>query len=85
MKLLNTAIENKAYFGLTDDEIKDSIAKYWIDFKAACNTLHDDAINKTMNNVFKLIADHKSIDEWAELLSEVEKVSVPLSPGCGFC
>ena len=73
--MLNTAIENKAYFHLTDDEIRDLIAKYWVDFKTACSSLHDDVINKTMNNVFKLIADYKSIDEWAELLAEVEKVN----------
>lgn len=79
MKLLNTAIENKAYFCLTDDEIKDAIAKYWIDFKAACNSLHDDVINKTMNNVFKIIADHKSIDEWTALLTEVEKVNATVT------
>lgn len=75
VKLLNTAIEHKSYFRLTDDEIKDLIAKYWIDFKIACSSSHDDTINKTMNNVFKLIADYKSNDEWAELLTEVEKVS----------
>lgn len=79
MKLLNTAIENKAYFSLTEDEIKDATEKYWMDFKAACNSSHDDAINKTMNNVFKLIADHKSIDEWTVLLTEVEKVSTTVT------
>lgn len=74
VKLLNTALENKTYFRFTDDEIRDLVAKYWHDFKIACSILHNDAINKTMNNVFKLIADYKSIDEWTELLTEVEKV-----------
>lgn len=77
--MLNTALENKTYFRLTDDEIKDLVAKYWHDFKAACSDSHNDAINKTMNNVFKLIADYKSIDEWTKLLTEVEKVSTLLS------
>lgn len=35
---------------------------------------HEDAVNKTLNTALKLICDHKSMDEWLELLIEVEKV-----------
>lgn len=74
VKLLNTALENKAYLRLTDDEIKELVAKYWFDFKIACSDSHDEAINKTLNTALKLICDHKTVDEWIELLTEVEKV-----------
>lgn len=74
VKLLNTALESKTYLQLTDDEIKELIAKYWIDFKCACGNSHDANVNKTMNSALKLICDHKSMDEWVEVLTEVEKV-----------
>lgn len=74
VRLLNTALENKTHLQLSDAEIKEFVAKYWLDFKAACANSHDDAVNKTLNSALKLICDHKSIDEWIELLTEVEKV-----------
>lgn len=74
MKLLNTVLENKALFQLTDDETKELVTRYWLDFKEACSDSHDDAVNKTLNSALKLICDHKSTDEWIELLTEVEKV-----------
>ncbi|XP_031625322.1 uncharacterized protein LOC116342004 [Contarinia nasturtii] len=73
VRLLNTALENKAYLGLTDEEIKELVAKYWLDFKMACGNSHDVATNKTLNSALKIICDHKSIDEWIKLLTEVEK------------
>lgn len=72
--MLNTALENKAYLRLTDDEIKELVAKYWIDFKIACASTHDDTVNKTLNGALKLICDQATVDEWISLLTEVEKV-----------
>lgn len=74
VKLLNTVLENKTLFQLTDDETKELVTRYWLDFKEACSDSHDDAVNKTLNSALKLICDHKSTDEWIELLTEVEKV-----------
>lgn len=74
VKLLNTAFESKTYLRLTDDEIKELSAKYWLDFKSACGSSHDDVVNKTLSSALKLICDHKGTDEWIELLTEVEKV-----------
>lgn len=47
-----------------------------MDFKAACGNSHDDTVNKTLNSALKLICDHKTTDEWIELLTDVEKVNV---------
>lgn len=74
MKLLNTALENKAYLRLTDDEIKELVAKFWFDFKIACANTHDDVVNKTLNSALKLMCDQATVDEWISLLTEVEKV-----------
>lgn len=75
VKLFNAALENKVLLQFTDDEIKELVTKYWLDFKAACDDSHDDSVNKTLSSALKLICDHKSIDEWIELLTEVEKVT----------
>lgn len=74
VRLLSTALEHKVYLQLTDEEIKELVTKYWLDFKLACGNSHDVAVNKTLNSALKIICDHKSIDEWIELLTEVEKV-----------
>lgn len=71
---MNIALENKVYLRLTNDEIKELVANYWLDFKVACGSLHDEIVNKTLSSGLKLICDHKTIDEWIELLTEVEKV-----------
>lgn len=64
------------YLRLTDDEIKELVAKYWFDFKIACNSSHDDSVNRTLNSALKLICDQATVDEWISLLTEVEKVSI---------
>lgn len=67
------------YLRLTDDEIKELVAKYWFDFKIACNSSHDDSVNRTLNSALKLICDQATVDEWISLLTEVEKVSTTYS------
>lgn len=75
MKLLNATLENRAHLNLTEAEIKLLIDSYWQNFKEVCSTEHDETVNKTVYSAIKLIFDHKSTDEWIELLNQTERVN----------
>lgn len=74
MKLLNATLENRAHLNLTEAEIKTLIDSYWQNFKETCAVEHDENTNKTVYGAIKMIFDHKSTDEWIELLNQTEKV-----------
>lgn len=78
VKLFNTTLENKAYLNFSDDDIKEQINSYWIDFMESCSTEYDETVNKNINTAIKLIFDHKSTEEWIELLTNVEKVCIDI-------
>lgn len=44
----------------------------------SCSTEYDETVNKTINTAIKLIFDHKSTEEWIELLTNVEKVCIDI-------
>lgn len=59
---------------LNDEELKEIINDFWLNFKHTCNNNYDEATKKTLNMALKLIFDHKTTDEWIQLLTEVEQV-----------
>lgn len=75
VQLLNTLFENKVCLQLTNDELKEINNSAWSNFKDVCNKNHDDITKKILNTALKLILDHRTSDEWIELLTELEHVS----------